>query len=72
MKGDTMQLGLFQILILSLVMTRIRAEVEHQRDGGDTYDSITAGSRQGSFANQRDGKGNIPMYHHQDYFLFCF
>ena len=33
MKGDTMQLGLFQILILSLVMTRISAEVEHQRDG---------------------------------------
>ena len=33
MKGDTMQLGLFQILILSLVITRIRAEVEHQRDG---------------------------------------
>ena len=28
-----MQLGLFQILILSLVITRIRAEVEHQRDG---------------------------------------
>ena len=37
MKGDTMQHGLFLILILSLVMTRIRAEVEQQRDGKGIY-----------------------------------